>query len=82
MQAAEGVADQLGPDDHTQNGHDDRVVLAHPVPQAGQDPAGPVTEREEHHDRGRNGERQNLPDCGAQSGVASGSTLTRLTRRG
>ena len=41
-EAADGVADQLGPDDQAQNGHNDRVVLAHPVAQAGQDPLRPM----------------------------------------
>ncbi len=50
-EAADGVADQLGPDDQAENGHNDRVVLAHSVAQAGQDLAGPVAEGEEHHDR-------------------------------
>jgi hypothetical protein len=36
-EAADSVADQLGPDDHADNSHDDRVVLAHPVAQAGCD---------------------------------------------
>ena len=44
----------LAPDDQADNSHNDRVVLAHLVAQAGQDPLRPVAESEEHHDRGRN----------------------------
>ena len=41
-EAADGVADQLGPDYQADNSHDDRIVLAHPVAQAGQDPLRPM----------------------------------------
>jgi hypothetical protein len=71
-EAADRAADQLGPDDQAQDGHDGRVVLGHPIPQASQDLTGPVAQGVEHNDRGRNAYGRDDGEDDVRDGLVGG----------